>query len=203
MEAHLRSLLLELEGWGRENDARQEERGRKMLNLHPDSARLIAILIGSSQRMHLLEIGTSNGYSTLWLAWAARPHGGHVVSIDCNADKHALADANLRRAGLREVVELRLGDATQVVASLPGPFDFVFFDADRLSALTQLELLLPKLTADALVLADNAVSHAEEMAAYLTAWQERPQFVHAVVPLGKGLSLAYGARPPPLPSDGG
>lgn len=72
MEAEIRDLLSELEVWGRENDAREQERSKKMLNLEPDTARLIAILVRASQRRCLLEVGTSNGYSTLWLAWAAK-----------------------------------------------------------------------------------------------------------------------------------
>jgi predicted O-methyltransferase YrrM len=139
----------------------------------------------------LLEIGTSNGYSTIWLAWASRAIGGHISSIDREAYKQVLADANLRRAGLRDVVDLVCGDATQVVANLPGPFDFVFFDADRRSAPAQLALLVPKLTPDALVLADNVLSHPDEIAGYLAAVEALPQFEHLVVPIGKGLSLAY------------
>jgi predicted O-methyltransferase YrrM len=114
-----------------------------------------------------------------------------VISIDRDEHKLALADANLYQAGLRDVVELICGDATQVVADLTGPFDFVFFDADRLSAPSQLALLLPKLTADVLLLADNALSHSQEIAAYLSAVQALPQFDHLVIPIGKGLSMAY------------
>jgi len=117
--------------------------------------------------------------------------GGHVISIDRDEHKQALADANLRRAGLRDVVELIHGDATQVVAELAGPFDCVFFDADRLSAPSQLALLLPKLTADAFLFADNVLSHPQEIADYLAAVEALPQFDHLVVPVGKGLSIAY------------
>ena len=67
------------------------------------------------RRSRLLEIGTSNGYSTIWLAWAVAPYGGRVLSIDFNPEKQALADANLRRANLRHVVDLRPGDATRVI----------------------------------------------------------------------------------------
>jgi predicted O-methyltransferase YrrM len=195
MDAALRQLLDELEAWGRDNDARQPDRRRKMLNLHPDTARLLGILVRAGRRTRLLEVGTSNGYSTLWLAWAARETGGRVVSIDANPDKHALADANLRRGGLRDLVELRTGDAADIIAALPGPFDFVFFDADRLSAPAQLTLLLPKLAPGALVAADNALSHPDEIAPYLDAVRARPEFDHLVVPVGKGLSLAYRAGP--------
>ena len=75
MEAALRDLLTELEIAGQENDAHEPDHARRMLNLEPDTARLVSILVRSSQRQHLLEIGTSNGYSTLWLAWAARAAG--------------------------------------------------------------------------------------------------------------------------------
>ncbi len=138
MDNDLQQLLAELEAFGAENDAREEDRAKKMLNLERETAQLMSILIRSSQRQHLLEIGTSNGYSTIWLAWSAKVTGGHVTSIERSADKQAMAEANLRRAGLRDHVELLLGDATEIIASLAGPFDFVFFDADRYSAPDQL-----------------------------------------------------------------
>ncbi len=191
MDASLRHLLSELEEAGRRNDEQEQDRSRKMLNLEPETAHLLSVLVRSSRRTRLLEIGTSNGYSTIWLAWATHMVGGHVISIDRDKHKQALADANLRRAGLRDVVELIHGDATQVVAELAGPFDCVFFDADRLSAPSQLALLLPKLTVEALLFADNVLSHPQEIADYLAAVEALPQFDHLVVPVGKGLSIAY------------
>ncbi|HZU01222.1 MAG TPA: class I SAM-dependent methyltransferase [Ktedonobacteraceae bacterium] len=190
-DSDIRTLLTELYAAGQRNDAREQERSKKMLNLEPDTAQFLHILIRSSRRTRLLEIGTSNGYSTIWLAWAARATGGHITSIDRNADKQAQADANLRRAGLRESVDLLCGDATEVVASLPGPFDCVFFDADRLSAPTQLALLVPKLAPDAFILADNVLSHPDEIAGYLAALEALSEFDRVVVPIGKGLSVAY------------
>ena len=190
MDSSLRELLSELETSGLENDARESERSKKMLNLEPETAHLISVLVRSSRSTRLLEIGTSNGYSTIWLAWAARTTGGHVTSIERSAEKQAQAAANLERAGLRDRVDLRLGDAMVVVAELDGPFDFVFFDADRISAPAQLQLLLPKLLPGAHVLADNALSHPDEIAGYLAA-VEAAGFDHLIVPIGKGLSLAY------------
>ena len=191
MEAHLRQLLTELEEAGRRHDAQEQEHSRKMLNLEPETAQLLSILVRSSRRTRLLEIGTSNGYSTIWLAWATHQVGGHVTSIEREAHKLALADDNLRQAGLREGVDLIHGDATEVVATLAGPFDCVFFDADRKSAPSQLALLLPQLTAEVFLLADNALSHPQEITAYLAAVQALPQFEHLVIPVGKGLSIAY------------
>ena len=191
MEEKVLNLLHKLEAWGQENDEREADRSHKMLNLEPDTAKLISILVRNGQRKHILEIGTSNGYSTIWLAWAAQITGGHVISIDHDSNKSSLADANLRRVGLRELVNLMTGDATEIVGKLDGPFDLVFFDADRISAPAQLELLLPKLMPGALVLADNVLSHPDQIAGYLAAIQAQPDFDHMVVPVGKGLSIAY------------
>lgn len=191
MDATIQALLDELYEEGRRNDARESERSKRMLNLEPATAQLLSLLVRNGQRTRLLEIGTSNGYSTIWLASAARATGGRLLSIDRDAAKQAMADANLCRAGLRDGVELMHGDATEIVASLPGPFDFVFFDADRRSAPDQLALLVPKLAPDVLLLADNALSHPDEIAGYLAALHALPEFDHLVIPVGKGLSLAY------------
>lgn len=190
MTETLAQILADLETLGREHDAAQTERSRRMLNLEPDTAQLISILVQSGRKTRGLEIGTSNGYSTLWLADAVRQTGGHVVSIDISAEKHALADANLRRAGLREYVTLLTGDAADVLAGLTDAYDFVFLDADRRLYPALLPLILPRLLPGALLLADNVHSHPDEIADYLTAIAAHPDFVSMVVGVGKGLSIA-------------
>lgn len=196
MDEELRRLLAELKAHGVANDQHENDRSRKMLNLDPDTARVVSLLLRSSRRRQLLEIGTSNGYSTIWLAWSMLQTGGRMTSIDRNPEKHRLAEENLARAGLRDLVELRSGDATQVVEGLPGPFDAVFFDADRLSAPAQLAHLTPKLTGDALLMADNALSHPSEISGYLDAVAALPGFDSMILPVGKGLSVAYRSGPP-------
>lgn len=191
MDAALQAVLADIYQEGQLNDEREHKYSQRMMNLEPDTAHLLSVLVGSSHRRNVLEIGTSSGYSTLWLAWSVSAVGGRVTSIDREAYKHEMADKNLRRAGLRANVELVQGDATAIISALAGPFDCVFFDADRYSAPAQLELLLPKLTADALLLADNVLSHPAEIAGYLAAVEALPDFEHAVIPVGKGLSVAY------------
>lgn len=133
------------------------------------------------------------GNSTIWLAWAMSLTGGSMISIDRDAEKQSLAGIYLRRVGLREVVDLKCGDATGIVDNLPGPFDCVFFDADRYSAPSQLTLLMPRLLPDVLLLADNVLSHPTEIAGYLRALEALPGFERVVLPVGKGLSIAYRA----------
>src|ERR1700687_4558522 len=96
-DADIRAFLTELYATGQQNDAREQERSQKMLNLEPETAHFLNILIRSSRRTRLLQMCTSNGYSTIWLAWAVSLTGGRVISIDRDADKQAIADAHLRR----------------------------------------------------------------------------------------------------------
>jgi len=194
MEQKLQNLLDELERAGAANDTLETDRSRKMLNLESDTARLIAILARATSATCVLEIGTSNGYSTIWLAWAVAPAGGRVISIEKSPQKHAMARENLVRAGFENYVELRLGDASAIARELPGPFDLVFFDADRVTAPDQLRILVPKLTPRALLLADNVLSHPSEIAGYLNAVMALTDFEHVIVPVGKGLSIASRAR---------
>lgn len=193
MDPAIVPLLEELSAAGLSHDAGEPVHARRRLNLEPETARLVAILVRAGRRSRVLEIGTSNGYSTIWLAWAVRQAGGTVTSIERDAGKQAEAAENLRRAGLLDAVRLVHGDATEVVAGLTGPFDCVFFDADRVSAPDQLRLLLPRLAPDALLLADNVLSHPDEIAGYLAALEELEGFVRTVVPTGKGLSVAHRA----------
>ncbi len=191
MDQRLRQILREIEEHGLENDARATERPRMMLNLEPASAQRLSILVRASGATRAVEIGTSNAYSTIWLAWSLAPAGGHIISIDRNPDKHALARENLRRAELLDRVELRTGDATEIVRQLTGPFDLVFLDADRRNFPEQMRILFPKLAPKVLVIADNVLSHPEEIAEYLKLISSRADFQHTIVPVGKGLSIAY------------
>lgn len=192
-DARVQTVLSELEAWGQENDRVQTDRSRKMLNLERETAEIVSKLIVKHKPKRVLEIGTSNGYSTIWLAASAGP-GARVISIERNPEKLKMARENLERAGLSNCVELLLGDATEVVAGLDGPFDVVFFDADRISAPEQLAVLMPKLSPNAVLLADNARSHPQEIAGYLAAIEALPGYEHTVLAVGKGLSIASPMR---------
>jgi predicted O-methyltransferase YrrM len=101
------------------------------LNVPESDGKLLHDLILKNQYKDILEIGTSTGHSTIWLAWAASKTGGMVTTIEIDQERHRQALANLTEAGLRHYVDARLGDAHQLVKKLPGPFDFVFSDADK------------------------------------------------------------------------
>jgi predicted O-methyltransferase YrrM len=191
MDQNLRELLHEIETHGLENDARTTDHARKMLNLEPATAQLLSILVRASGVTRALEFGTSNAYSTIWLAWSLGPAGGRIISIDRSPEKHVLARENLRRANFLDRVELRTGDAVEIFRQLTGPFDLVFLDSDRRKFPEVMEILLPKLAGKVLVIADNVHSHPEEIAEYLKLISSLADFQHTIVPVGKGLSIAY------------
>jgi len=191
MDTKLREFLDQLQREGLENDARQTEHSRKMLNLEPPAAQLVSILVRASGVSRAFEFGTSNAYSTIWLAWSLASAGGRIVSVDRNPEKHALARENLRRAGFLDMVDLRTGDVAEVVRDLAGPFDLVFLDADRRKFPEVMKALLPKIEKRGLVIADNVLSHPEEIAEYLKLIASLPDFQHTTVPVGKGLSIAF------------
>ena len=191
MREDVQKLLKQLEAQGLKHDSTETEHSRKLLNLESATAEVVALLLLIAGVRNLLEIGTSNGYSTIWLASTIGPRGGRVTSIDRDTGKHAMARQNLATVDLLHYVDLVLGDATEIAARLPGPFDCVFFDADRVSAPKQLDLLLPKLSLPALLLADNAKSHPDQIAGYLARLEVIEGISHTIIPVGKGLSVAY------------
>jgi len=99
MKPQLLDLLASIERHGRENDDRESDRARKMLNLEPETAQLLSILARSARTKRVLEIGTSNGYSTIYLASAMAETDGKIISIERSPDKQTMARENLIRAG--------------------------------------------------------------------------------------------------------
>jgi predicted O-methyltransferase YrrM len=191
MDDTLLAILDDLARFGRDNDARETERPRRMLNITADTGRLLWVLVRSARAARVLEIGTSNGYSTIWLADAARAAGGRVVTLEANPAKVALARANFERSGVSDVVEVREGPAAETLRALPGPFDLIFLDADRPSYATYLELAVPKLVPGGLLVADNVVSHAGELADYLARVKSHPALFSVTVPVGNGEEIAW------------
>jgi predicted O-methyltransferase YrrM len=186
-------VLDEIERFGLSHDPVQTDRKQKMLNLERLTAELIHILLLSTGRKRVLEIGTSNGYSAIVIGATLQSIDGAVplTTIEQDPLKVAGARTNIAHANLSFIVQVIQGSATEVVNQLAGPFDCVFFDADRLSAPEQLQILLPKLESDVLLLADNVLSHPQEIEAYIAAVEQLPGFVSITAPVGKGLHVAH------------
>jgi predicted O-methyltransferase YrrM len=101
------------------------------LNVPESDGRVLHTLVLNNKYTRALEIGTSTGHSGVWIAWALAKTGGKLVTLEIDPQRHRTALANFNEAGLSSYIEARLGDAHDIVPALPGPFDFVFSDADK------------------------------------------------------------------------
>jgi len=141
----------------------------------------------------ILELGTSYGYSTLFLADAARECGAKVISVDLDAAKQDYAAAMLERAGLAEHVEFRCGDALEVIAAEPGPFGLVLLDIWKNLYLPCFEAVYPKLAEEGVILSDNMIQPAsarEAVRAYRAAVKAKPDLQSVLLPIGSGIELS-------------
>ncbi len=194
MPDHLKLLLTELERFGDTNDHLVQDRQRRMLNITRDTGEFLSVLIRSTRAREILEIGTSNGYSTLWLAEAARVIGGHVTTVEASEFKSELASRNFARSGLSQLITQMQGNASPMLLQTPDDsFDFIFLDAERSEYPALWPDLRRVLRPGHLLVVDNALSHAGEMAPLLDLIQSDPTFTTSLVPVGKGEFLAMRA----------
>jgi predicted O-methyltransferase YrrM len=190
MDDTLAAVLEQLHRHGAEHDAGKADRLERLRNVEPDTARVLAVLVRATAARRVLEIGTSNGYSTLWLADAVRSVGGRVVSIEIDAARSALAAQNLERAGLRELVELRVEDAAGSLRKTPdGGLDMIFLDAERPAYAGYWPQLARVLRPGGLLAVDNVLSHADEVSDFRALIRAEERVSEAVVPTGAGLLL--------------
>lgn len=194
MTPQLARLLAELERFGADHDQQQRERSRRMLNITRDTGEFLVVQILATGATRILEIGTSNGYSTLWLAEAAGATGGHVTTVELSGDKAGLARANFARAGLAERITLLQADASQVLAeAAPASVDLLFLDSERSQYVDWWPALREILRPGSLLVVDNATSHAEEMAPFM-ARVVAEGWATSLVPVGNGEFLAVRRR---------
>jgi predicted O-methyltransferase YrrM len=191
MSNQLQSFRAELEQFGKANDRAMTERSRRMLNITRDTGEFLAVLVRATVARRVLEIGTSNGYSTLWLADAARAIGGAVTTIEAAAYKVELATQNFTRSGLASCITLVHDDAGLVLGrSADGVFDLVFLDSERSEYVGWWPHLQRVLRPGGLLVVDNATSHVEEMAAFVALVEADTSFTTSLVPVGNGEFLA-------------
>jgi predicted O-methyltransferase YrrM len=187
----LKSLLAELEQLGRANDSSTPERARKMLNITRDTGEFLAVLIRATLARRILEIGTSNGYSTLWLADSARAIGGAVTTVEFSDYKVGLASKTFDRSGLSAYISLVHADAGRVLErSADSAFDLIFLDSERPEYPTWWPNLKRVLRPGGLLVVDNATSHPAETAPFVALVEADVSFTTSLVPVGNGEFMA-------------
>jgi caffeoyl-CoA O-methyltransferase len=190
LDERVRAVLARLE----EEDARERAEGvpreRRARAVAPTTGRFLFALVASNAGCEVLEIGGSRGYSTIWLAAAARILGGRVVSLEHDARKCEAWRRNVVDAGVEEWTELIEGDAFASLERIEEPFDVVFLDAEKEDYERLFARVRPKLDPGAVVAADNVLSHADPLAAYSANRQADPTLSSVTVPLDRGLELS-------------
>jgi caffeoyl-CoA O-methyltransferase len=173
-----------------------EERGRglpsdqRMRAVAPTTGHFLFSLVAPQNACEVLEIGGAHGYSSIWLAAGVRYLGGRVLSIERNPESAAKWRENVRDAGLEDWAELLEGDAEELLPTIEDIFDVVFLDAEKTDYERHFELARPKLEPGGLVVADNVLSHREDLEAYVRARRSDPTLVSTTVPLDRGLELS-------------
>jgi predicted O-methyltransferase YrrM len=191
MTASLQVLLSELERFGEANDNATTERPRRMLNITRDTGEFLSVLVQATAARRVLEIGTSNGYSTLWLANAARAMGGSVTTVELSDFKVGLARQNFSRSGLAASITLVQDDAGRVLERAgDASFDLVFLDSERPEYPGWWPHLKRVLRPGGLLVVDNATSHPEQIAPFVALVKADADFTTSLVPVGNGEFLA-------------
>jgi predicted O-methyltransferase YrrM len=164
---------------------------QRMRAIGPETGQLLNILARSLDAPTILELGTSFGYSGIWLGEAARASGGRLITMERHAYKSAYARDMAEKAGLADVVDFRIGDAVQMTAAIEEGLDFVFLDLWKDLYVPCLEAFYPKLNPGAIVVADNMMMLGnEDVKAYGRAIRAKPGIASVLLPVGSGVEVS-------------
>jgi len=164
-----------------------------LLWVGPESGALLNSIAKGARAVHILELGTSYGYSTIWLAEAAKATGGKVTTCELAKHKQDYARTSLAAAGLSEQVDLRTGNALEIIPTLRDGIDFVLVDLWKNLYVPCLELFFPKLAPGAVIVADNMLRPKEsrpDALAYRRAVRAKPGVSSVLLPVGSGLEVS-------------
>ncbi|EJL28894.1 O-methyltransferase [Novosphingobium sp. AP12] len=168
-----------------------DDRDARLLAVGPETGRLINILARSKQAPTILEIGTSYGYSGIWLADAARASGGKLITLELQDYKAAYARARAEEAGLADYIDFRVGNALDLIAQIDEPIDFVLLDLWKDLYVPSLEAFYPKLNPGALIVADNMIRPGGDgVRAYGEAVRTKPGITSVLLPVGTGIEVS-------------
>jgi predicted O-methyltransferase YrrM len=185
MDPRLAELLRELDS--------ASQAGSGMPRLARETGQLLNLLARLRGARAILEVGTSNGYTTLWLGDAAAATEGTVTTVEVDVWKVELARVTLARSPHADRITLLQGDALELLPVLEGPFDFVVLDANKRQALGYLRTLMEKLPTGAVVCCEEALAGAATLADYLTFVHDCPGFDSLLIPIGEGVEVTYKA----------
>lgn len=162
-----------------------------MLNITHDTGKFLTALIEIKNARKILEIDTSNGYSTLWLANPCQRTGGHVITVELSDYKYMLAKENFEQSDLSSLINQVQGDAGRFLSKThDASFDFIFLDSERSQYYSWWPDIKRVLNKGGVLVVDNAISHSEEIKTLRNIIDQDSEFTTSLVPVGKGEFLA-------------
>ena len=169
------------------------DRDQLLLPVGPATGLLMSLLIKEAKAKRILEIGTSYGYSAVWLGEAARTVGGKVTTLEIHPGKAEYARRMWVKAGISNFVECVVGDAQATIATLSGPFDFVLMDLWKALYVPCFELVYPKLAPGATIVADNML-YPEDQRQHAIEYRERVkskrEMTSVLLQVGSGIEVS-------------
>ena len=170
-------------------DIRAKDKGQ--LAVSEEDGKFLRLMIASTNRKRVLEIGGASGYSAIWMAQGLRATGGRLVTIEYDPVRAKELAANIKRAGFSDIVQVVSGDAFVEIPKLTGTFDFVFLDAWKRDYKKFFDIMLPRLDKGGLFTAHNVLNKRDEMGDFLETIQRNPSLWTTIVaPSGEGISLS-------------
>jgi caffeoyl-CoA O-methyltransferase len=186
-------IVLNRMKWLEETDARDRLNGTpravRLRQVGPETGRFLAVLASSAPAGRWVEIGTSGGYSALWLSLAAQQAGASLTTFELDPEKVALARETFRLAGVDNVIEVVQADGLEALRAVDR-VSFCFLDAEKDIYTACHALAIPRMVPGGWFLADNAISHREELGEFLRTALEDPRTDATIVPVGRGVLLA-------------
>lgn len=165
-------------------------------NISRTTAEFMYNLIVDGGFKSVIEVGTSNGYSGIWLGKALQKTGGRLVTIEFYDKRIVLAQENFKKCGVADIIEIKQGDAATVLEYLPQDYkvDFAFVDACKRQYIDFFHLIDPHLVVGGYIACDNIISHAPKVQTFLEDIYNNPNYENVVLPLPAGLSLGKKLR---------
>jgi predicted O-methyltransferase YrrM len=196
LDDRVRAVLARLEAQDADERARGVPRHQRARQVAPATGRFLFALVAPQTDCEVLEIGGSRGYSTIWLGAGVRYLGGRVLSLERDPEKCEAWRRNIAEAGLEDWAELVEGDAAETLPGIDDVFDVCFLDAEKEDYEELVGIARGKLEAGALIVADNVLSHADTLSAYVAARRADRTLESVTVPLDRGLELSVVLREP-------
>ena len=159
---------------------------QRLRQIPPVTGKFLALLSASAPKGGVLEVGTSAGYSSLWLSLACKERGNHLTTFEILEEKVARANETFEVAKVSDQIQLIHGDAREVIGGYRD-VGFCFLDSERDIYREVYEKLVNNLVSGGIVAVDNVISHADELADFVTEVENDPRVDALVVPIGKGI----------------